>query len=227
MKTEKEAVALARAMVEIGKGAGKGISALVTDMSQPLGDAVGNALEVREAIEVLQGHHRKGDLAVVSFALASRMLASAGICSLAEAEERLDQAVDNGSGLARLKGMIAAQGGDPRVCDDTSLLPSAANCYTIEATETGYVNAMDTDRIGVAALLLGAGRRTKEDVIDPAVGIWMRTRLGRHINAGEPLADFYVNHEQSLEDAVAEFSAAVHIGPQKSGVPELIRGTVE
>ncbi len=227
MKTEKDAFALAESMVEIGKSAGKGVSALVTDMSQPLGNAVGNALEVREAVEILQGHHLTGDLARVSFALASRMLVSSGVCSAEEAEERLNEAVDKGRGLERLKGMITAQGGTPEVCNDTSLLPSAGRYYTIEAVESGYISSMDTDRIGIAALLLGAGRRKKEDSIDPAVGIWMHKRLGDRVTIGDPLADFYVNDETSLEEAVADFSAAVHIRQAKPDLPALIRGIVE
>ncbi len=227
MKTEKDAFALAEAMVEIGKSAGKGVSALVTDMSQPLGNAVGNALEVREAVEILQGHHLNGDLARVSFALASRMLVSSGICSAEEADGRLREAVEEGSGLERLKGMITAQGGNADVCTDTSLLPSARQCYTIEAVESGYISSMDTDRIGISALLLGAGRRKKEDAIDPAVGIWMKKRLGDRVSAGDALADFYVNDETSLEEAVADFTAAVHIRSEKPELPELIRGIVE
>ncbi len=227
MKAEPDAIALAEAMVAIGKGAGKRIAAVVSDMSQPLGDAVGNALEVREAAEILQGHHAEGDLAKVSKILAAHMLVVSDICGLSEAEERLETAVADGSGLEALKKMIVAQGGDPAVCDDTSLLPGAKRCYPIEAARSGSIAAMDTDRIGISALLLGAGRRTKEDEIDPAVGIWMKKRLGERVKEGEILADFYVNSEENLEEAVAEFQRAIHIEDGAAAKPKLIRKIIE
>lgn len=227
MKSEPDAIALAESMVAIGKGAGKRIAAVVSDMSQPLGDAVGNAIEVREAVEILQGHHARGDLAQVSKILAAHMLVVSDICTLEEAEERLEQAVADGSGLNALKEMIRAQGGNPDVCDDTSLLPAAKQCYPIEASRSGSIASMDTDRIGIAALLLGAGRRTKEDEIDPAVGIWMKKRLGDSVKEGEPLADFYVNKEENLEEAVAEFQQAIHIETGSAAKPELIRKIIE
>jgi pyrimidine-nucleoside phosphorylase len=222
MKAESDAVALARAMVAIGRGAGKRVSAVVSDMSQPLGNAVGNALEVREAVEILQGQHAGGDLAQVSMTLAAHMLAVSGVCGLDEADERLKRAVADGSGLAAFKGMIRAQGGDPSICDDTSRLPAAAGRYSIEAAGSGRLVAMDTDRIGISALLLGAGRRTKEDRIDPAVGIWMKKRLGDFVREGEVLADFYVNDEKNLEEAVAGFQSALHIGRDPVERPRLI-----
>jgi pyrimidine-nucleoside phosphorylase len=227
MKNEGDAVALARAMVGIGKRAGKGVSAVVSDMSQPLGEAIGNALEVREAVEILQGHHGEGDLARVSLTLAARMLTASGLGSVDEAERKLWDALFSGAGLESLKRMISAQGGDPAVCDDTGRLPAAARCYSIEATASGFVSAMETDRIGIAALLLGAGRRTKEDRIDPAVGIWMKKRLGDPVEEGEPLADFYVNDETNLEEAVSEFQRAITIEEQKPEPPELVRTIIE
>ena len=118
--------------------------------------------------------------------------------------------------------MIRAQGGDPAICDDTSRLPAASGRYSVEATGTGTLAAMDTDRIGISALLLGAGRRTKEDHIDPAVGIWMKKRLGDSVEEGEVLADFYVNDETNLEEAVAGFQSALHIGRDPVEPPRLI-----
>ena len=227
MKSEEDAVALARAMVGIGKRAGKSVSAVVSDMSQPLGEAVGNALEVREAVEILQGHHGDGDLARVSLTLAARMLTASGLGTVDEAEKKLQNALSGGAGLESLKQMISAQGGDPAVCDDTGRLPAAARRYSIEATASGYVGAMETDRIGITALLLGAGRRTKEDRIDPAVGIWMKKRLGDPVEEGEPLADFYVNDEANLEEAVSEFQRAISIEEQKPEPPKLVRTIIE
>ena len=226
MKSEPEAIALAEAMVAIGKGAGKRVAAVVTDMSQPLGDAIGNALEVREAIEILQGHHLRGDLARVSLTLAAHMLAASDLYDLDEAAKRLRTAVEDGSGLAALKAMIIAQGGDGEVCEDTSRLPSARRRYPIEAVASGRLVSMETDRIGISALLLGAGRRTKEQEIDPAVGIWMKKRLGDTIQEGEVVAEFYVNDETNLEEAVREFQGALRIGDGAFEEPELVRKVI-
>jgi pyrimidine-nucleoside phosphorylase len=228
MKARKDSVALARTMVDIGKLAGRKVSALVTDMSQPLGLAVGNALEVVEAVEILRGEHADGDLARVSLALAARMLVESDLAvDAAAATEKLKAAVADGSGLAALRGMIEAQGGDPRVCDDLSLLPTASKRVEAKALRAGTVTSMRCDEIGMSALLLGAGRRTKEDAIDPAVGIWMRKRLGDRVETGETLASFHVNDDSRLEEAMARFLAAVKIDAGSAKAPELILETVE
>lgn len=228
MKARKDSVALARTMVDIGKLAGRKVSALVTDMSQPLGLAVGNALEVVEAVEILRGDHADGDLARVSKALGARMLVESEIKPDAEsAMQALDAAVADGSGLAALRGMIEAQGGDPRICDDLGLLPTAAKTVEAKALRSGTVASMRCDEIGMSALLLGAGRRKKEDAIDPAVGIWMRKRLGDSVETGETLATFHINDESRLEEAVARFLAAVKIDDGGAKAPELILDTVD
>ncbi|MBN2509495.1 MAG: thymidine phosphorylase [Spirochaetales bacterium] len=226
MKGFDQAMALASEMVSIGRHAGKNTMALVTDMSQPLGNAVGNALEVQEAIEILSGFH-KGDLLTVSRALAARMLMVSGLAEEEDgAEQKVDEAISSGRALEKLKAMIEAQGGDPRVCDDVTLLPRAKKRLKIEAPADGYVHAMDTAEIGMAALLLGAGRRTKTDTIDPAVGIWMQKRLGDRVETGEILGEFHVNNEAALEESVERFLKAVHIQKGPATVPALIRGRV-
>lgn len=228
MKARKDSVALARTMVDIGKLAGRKVSALVTDMSQPLGLAVGNALEVIEAVEILRGEHGQGDLAKVSKALAARMLVESGLAEdAASAKPKLDAAIADGSGLAALRGMIEAQGGEPRVCDDLSLLPTATKRVEAKALRSGTVASMRCDEIGMAALLLGAGRRKKEDSIDPAVGIWMRARIGDRVEKGDTLAVFHVNDESGLEESMARFLAAVKVDDGAVTPPELILDTVE
>jgi pyrimidine-nucleoside phosphorylase len=215
---------LAKTMVEIGRLAGKKTVALVTDMNQPLGNAVGNALEVKEAIEILQGQH-EGDLKRVSLALAEQMLVLGEIAEDdTDARKKLAEAVDSGEALKRLACMITAQGGDPEVTKDTGRLPKARTTVTAEARKSGYLTRMDAAGLGISAMLLGAGRSKKEDVIDPAVGYWMKRRLGEYVEKGEPLAEFHVGEKDPAE-ALERFHASIEIGAQKPEVPSLIYGS--
>ncbi len=231
---------LARMMVEIGTLAGRETHALVTDMNQPLGNAVGNALEVEEAIRILRGETGSGstgstddeagtvgtgvsgdghilgteggDLKYVSFELAKKMLILGEICGdEEEAQKKLDWAISSGEALERFACMIEMQGGNRRVVDNTDLLPRAGEIVAAKAQSSGYVSAMDTAQLGVSALLLGAGRSTKDDVIDPAVGYWMKHRLGDWVEKGEPLAEFHVNSKTRFEEALKRFQQAINI----------------
>ncbi len=214
MKERKNGEELAAAMVSIGKMADKKTVALVTDMNQPLGNAVGNALEVQEAIEILQGQH-DGDLKDVSIALASQMIL---ISELVEDEPAaiamVKEALESGRALVQLAKMIEAQGGNPEVCNDTTLLPKADTILSITSQNEGYISDVMTNEIGMAALLLGAGRATKADTIDPAVGIWMKKRLGDRVEIGDELAIFYVNDTKNLEQAKSRFTHALVLGDQ-------------
>jgi pyrimidine-nucleoside phosphorylase len=226
MKELKDSVALARAMVDIGKGVGRKTMALVTDMNQPLGNAVGNALEVQEAIEILSGGH-PGALKEAALALASWMLVVSGLDKTPEeARVRLDQALVRGQGLAKLAEIITAQGGNPRVCEDVTLLPQAAEKVSVTADKNtpaaAYVGRMDCQAIGMAALLLGAGRSKKTDVIDPAVGLWIKKRLGDPVKPGEELAVFYVNSKAHAEEAIERFKKAVILTEEKPAPLKLI-----
>lgn len=217
MKTVEDSLELAKAMVEIGKLAGRSTVALVTDMNQPLGNAVGNALEVREAVEILRGDH-PGDLKDVAFALSAWMLRLSKLAdSETEAMDMLNEALESGKALEALASMIKAQGGDPSVCADTSRLPQAGRLLSVTADQGGWLSEMDNTEIGVSAMLLGAGRQTKSDVIDPAVGLWMKKRLGDKVKAGDELAVFYVNNEKNLDEALSRFKNAFKIS---SGEPE-------
>ena len=213
---------LARMMVDIGNLAGRETHALVTDMNQPLGNAVGNALEVDEAIQILRGEAGSkgaagaglegGDLKHVSFELAKKMLVLGGVCQHAsEAQQKLDAAISSGEALERFGCMIEMQGGDRRVIDNTDLLPRAGEVVVAEAQTSGYISSMDTAQLGICALLLGAGRSKKDDVIDPAVGYWMKHRLGDWVEKGEPLAEFHVNSRANLEDSLRRFQDAISI----------------
>ncbi|HUX19922.1 MAG TPA: thymidine phosphorylase [Spirochaetia bacterium] len=227
MKNPKDAERLARVMVEIGRAAGRKTLALVTDMNQPLGNAIGNAIEVQEAIEILRGQH-PGDLKTVSFALAAQMLIASEICRTEdEAVAKLDQALSGGAGLERLRSMIEAQGGDTRVCDDTLRLPQAREIVEARAPDEGFLVSMDTESIGISALLLGAGRLTKEQQIDPAVGIWLEKRIGDRVGKGEVLARFYVNDRSNLDEALERFIGALQIGREEPKSFPLIYTKIE
>ncbi len=212
MKTVDDAAALGRMMVDIGTMAGRETHAFITDMNEPLGNAVGNALEVREAVEILQGKH-EGDLKDLSVALACKMLVLGGICETDEqAREKVTAAISSGEALRRFGRMIELQGGNPAVIHDTSLLPSAEHILEVPAESSGIITGMNTEQLGMSALLLGAGRMEKSDTIDPAVGYWLQKRLGDTVEKGDPLAVFYVNDRKNLDEAVGKFKNAVMIG---------------
>lgn len=226
MQTVEASIELARAMVDIGTQAGKPIMALVTGMDQPLGTHVGNALEVKEAIDVLSGRV-KGDLLTVSLELGGRMLAACGVAQdVEDGKARMMQALESGAGLAKLKEMIVAQGGEGRVCDDVDYLPHAAYKVSVPAAESGYVAKMDTTEIGYCAQALGAGRMKKTDVIDPAVGLVMDVRLGDRVEAGDSLATLYLNRREKAAEVIARMQKAICIAPEKPELPPLIYAAV-
>ncbi len=226
MKNKKDAENLARTMVKIGKMAGKNTLALVTDMNQPLGNAIGNALEVREAIEILQGKH-DGDLKNVSRALAVNMILASGL-----AEDKLTanllvtDALESGKALDKLSEMIEFQGGNPKVCEDTALLPQAGQIVSITSPAKGYISTIATDEVGGAAMLLGAGRAQKTDSIDTTVGIWMKKRIGDNVDKGEEIAVFHVNDTKNLEHAALQFQDALVLEAAPPEKKPLIYNTI-
>jgi len=222
----EEAFELARQMVEIGTQVGRRTTALVTDMNQPLGMAIGNALEVKEAIEVLKGMH-PGPLQEVCVLLGAYMLYTAGRCkSVEEGMKAIEDALHRGMGLQKLREMIAAQDGNEKIVDDPNLLPIARRIITVRSEQSGYILSTNAQVIGTSAMLLGAGRNTKEDIIDPSVGIVMKKRLGEKVEAGEILAEFYVNDDKHLEEAMNLFKKAIKIGIPKPDAKPLIYGVV-
>ena len=182
-------------------------------MNQPLGMAVGNGLEMKEAIETLSGRLPEGDpLYEVCMLLASKMLLLANLAqSDAEAREKLKAALDSGAGLKKLEAMLRAMGGDTACVKDPSLLCRVKRKLDVFPAGSGYVADMDAVSIGVAAQLLGAGRAKKEDAIDPAVGLVMRKRRGDYIRRDEPLATLYVNESARLAEAASKLRSAVAI----------------
>ncbi len=211
MKKQTEARRLAQAMVTIGRRMGKRMLALITDMDQPLGNAVGNALEVMEAVNTLQG---KGppDLTELSLELAARMLALADPNrSGEEARELANSLLADGSALAKFRQIIEAQGGDAGVIDAFERLPTASAGHSITTPRSGYVTQVNAEEIGMAAVLLGAGRERLDSAIDHAVGIVVERKVGEQVEAGESLCTLYYNDERGLEEAVQMVEDAFHI----------------
>ena len=195
MKTEKDAEELAHAMVRIGNHVGRKTIAIISDMSQPLGFAIGNALEVKEAIETLQGKGPQ-DLTDLVLTLGSQMVILAKKAETTqEAKAMLREAITNGKAIAKFKEFLQNQGGDASVVDDTAKLPQAKYQIELPAKKSGYVSRMVADEIGVASMLLGAGRATKEDTIDLAVGIVLHKKVGDKVFEGESLLTIHSNRE--------------------------------
>lgn len=199
MKTQEDAEKLAHAMVRIGNHVGRKTIAIISDMSQPLGFAIGNALEVKEAIETLQGKGPK-DLTELVLTLGSQMVILAGKAKTSkEAKEMLLDAIHSGKALAKFKEFLANQGGDASIVDDLTKLPQAKYKIELPAKQSGYISRMVADEIGVASMILGAGRATKEDVIDLAVGLVLHKKVGDKVEEGESILTIYSNRE-NVED---------------------------
>lgn len=193
MKEEADVVKLANALVKIGKSVGMNCMALISDMNQPLGNMVGNALEIQESIAILKGEGPE-DITELVMTLGSQMVVLAKkAATLAEARAKLEEVVANGSALEVFRQMIIAQGGDPRVIEDPTLMPQAKYHFELPAPQAGYVTKMTADEIGIAAMLLGGGRQTKTDVIDYAVGIELHKKVGDAVAEGESLLTIHSN----------------------------------
>lgn len=188
MKTEEEARILAQSMVEVGKAHGMRIKALITRMEEPLGWAIGNALEVMECVEILKGQHAEGVLARMSFRLAAEMLVLGGAAKdLAEAEAKVEEAVHSGRAMEVLRRFVAMNGGQASALDEFSQLPQAARTFEVKAEQGGFVRAIDGRALGIYAMELGAGRKSKEDVLDLGVGLRLHVNVGDSVAAGQTL----------------------------------------
>ena len=226
MKTFEDSCALARAMVDIGRGMGKKVAALITDMDQPLGFAVGNALEVAECLDTLRGRGPR-DLEDLSVELAAWMLHLAADEPLDGARARIRRTLASGEGLRKFREVIAIQGGDPTVCEDASRLPRARRTVAVAAEGAGHVTRIACAAIGHAGMVLGAGRETVDSTIDPAVGLVLHKKVGDAVAAGEPLATLHVNDEARLDDAVEMVRSAIRIGPDAPPATPLVRLVIQ
>ena len=223
MKTPKKALELAKEMVTIGNNVGRKTMAVVSNMDEPLGYAVGNALEVIEAINTLDGKGPE-DLYNLCLELGSHMVVGAGITdSIEKAKEMLKEAVANKSALNKLAELVEAQGGDRNAVFDTSLLPQASIIEEYTAKESGYVSSIVCDRVGLAAMVLGGGRETKESTIDLAVGIVLHKKVGDYVKEGESIATFYANDASKMADAKKRFEGTYSFSSEKVKKQPLIQ----
>ena len=226
METERDAFTLAQEMVNVGKEAGRNMAAVVTDMDQPLGFAVGNALEVKEAIDVLSGADVP-DLMELCMVLGSNILVRSGLADGdEEARARLKDAVESGAALRKLADMVEAQGGDSAAVYDPSLLPAAPVQRSVKAPRSGYITAMAAKEIGLVSMHLGGGRSTKEDVIDLSVGVVLRAKVGARLAEGDELAVIHAPDEAAALRAEEELLACYTFADEPAYRPPFIRGVV-
>jgi pyrimidine-nucleoside phosphorylase len=212
MKTEKDAAFLAELMVETGERMGKQVVALITDMDQPLGNKIGNALEVVECVEIMRGEGPE-DLRELCLELAGWMLHLGGVSrSVAEGKQRSAQLISSGKALEKFRQMIKLQGGDPGVIDDPKRLPQAEHSLEVMSSNAGYMASMQCEQVGTACVILGGGRERKEDSVDPAVGIVLHKKVGDSVAAGEPMATIYYNTEARAQRARQLIEQSFEIG---------------
>ncbi len=222
MKTLDDAVALAEAMAAIGRGVGRKVRAVLSSMEQPLGHAVGNALEVREAIDTLQGRG-PADLLELAFILGSQLLVMSGKASdEAEARTQLQKVLDSGAAFAKYKAFITQQGGDISVIEQPELLPKAPFIEELSTPQGGYIRTMDAEQIGIAAHELGAGRKTKADPIDPSVGLILYRKVGDQVQPGEALLQIHAQSRAAAESIRANLLTAYTFSEQPITPPPLI-----
>ena len=226
MKNIEDARELAKAMVDIGKENGRSVKAILTDMDRPLGHDIGNALEIREVIDTLKGHGPE-DLTHECIIMAAHMLVLSHICDYETALSRVQQALDSGTALERLRLMIDAQGGDSRVIDDESLLAIGKFTYDVTAPQDGYITYMNTEQCGIASVMLGAGRTVKDGPIDYSAGIVMHKKTGDAVRMGERIATLYASDESLFTNAAQTYLAAITIGNTAPKVVDTILDVVE
>ena len=227
MKTESEAVALAELMVKIGHGVGRRVAAVISDMNQPLGNAVGNSLEVIEAIETLKGRGPK-DFIEHCLAVASQLLLQAGTTKTEnDARAKSSSALDDGCALTKFGEWIAGQGGNRRVVDDYTILPRAKIVEDISAPRDGFIAGINAEEVGLTIVDLGGGRAKKEDAIDPAVGAVFKRKIGDQVKRGEAIFSLHANDRAKFESAKMRLLAAFEIGDTRINPPPLIHRIIK
>lgn len=226
MHKYEDSLALAQKMVNIGQLAGRNTRALITDMNEPLGQAIGNALEVKEAVEILK-NERKGALRELSLLLAAELILAAGLMKdHQKALNAATEALESGKALHKFEALVRAQKGDvSAIANPDSIIHTLIKHNVVFDTE-GYLNAMNTYKLGVASCELGAGRKTKDDVIDPSVGIWMHKRIGDKVQKGDTLCTLYANEEYKLNTALKELQGSIRITDKPCGKQKLVYARV-
>lgn len=227
MKTEEDSVRLAREMVKIGNNVGRKTLAVISDMDEPLGYAVGNAIEVKEAIDTLNGHGPQ-DLLELCLTIGSLMAVGTGrAADIDEARKLLLEKLDDGSALRKFAEFVEAQGGDSAPVYNTALLPQASIVKEIYAPMDGYVSHIESDRVGISAMKLGGGRETKESSIDLSVGILIRRKVGDAVKKGEPVAALYANDNDKLSAAISELEQSYSYSAEPVERPKLIKTIIK
>ncbi len=226
MKTKEDALALAQEMVTIGNGAKRHTVAVISDMDQPLGNAIGNALEVKEAIDTLKGNG-PDDFTRLCLTLGSHMVVAAKAAeTLEEAKNKLEEVISNGSALDKLAEFVQAQGGNPQQVYHPETLPQASIVKEICSEKEGYVSGIQCDEIGICSLILGGGRETKESEIDLSVGIVLKKKKGDFVRVGESLATIYANDIDKMNTATQRFLNAYHFSDCKPEETEFIKAVI-
>lgn len=225
MKTLEDSIALAQEMVRIGENAGKRTVALITDMDIPLGNQIGNSLEVAEAVDTLRGKGPE-DLTEVCLQLAANMLYLAGKGTMETCRELAEHAVADGSALERLIAMVEAQGGDASVIRDTNRMKKAPCQHEVRSDQKGYITKMDTESCGIASAMLGAGRETKESEIDYSAGIILHGKVGDYVEEGQVIATLYASDASLFEAAEKRYKAALTIGEERPDAKPLVYARV-
>jgi pyrimidine-nucleoside phosphorylase len=222
MKTHEDAQNLAKSLVEVGRGAGVKVDAMLTRMEQPLGFMIGNALEVVESVTCLRGGG-PADIDALVIEQATALLLSERLVSDPEAGRRMARrSLDDGSALKAFRDLVAAQGGDVAVIDAPERFPRARLTRTVVAVSRGFVTQLKAERFGRAIISLGGGRRTQDDVIDPSVGILLHRKVGDAVEAGTPLFTLYANDGERLREAIAGLEGAFGVGPYAEPEGDLI-----
>lgn len=227
IENEEKVEKLAKIMVNIGKGFGKKTRAIITDMSQPLGNAIGNSLEVEEAIKILKGNGSQ-DLREVCINIAANMLIlGEKVKDLKEGIELTKEILTSGRGLDKFKQFISHQGGNSNIVEDLSLLPKAKYEDKLIADSNGFISKIDCKQIGIASIILGAGREKKEDIIDPSVGIVMKKRLGDNVKIKDKICTIYGNDFSKIKEAKKILEKSIEISDKKGRVPILIKKIID
>lgn len=223
MKTYEDAEKLAREMVKIGNGAGRKTVAMITDMDKPLGNAIGNSIEVIEAIETLKGNGPE-DFTLLTKTLSAELLKMAGI---ENAEEKVEEVISNGKALGKFADMVKAQGGNSEYVYDNALFEKAEFTREIKAEKNGYISHMNAETVGVACAKLGAGREKKGDTIDFTAGIMLFKKTGDKVSQGDIIAEMHTSSQSKLDDAQKTFLSAIEYSSEKPEKVELILGKVD
>ncbi|MGI6703339.1 MAG: pyrimidine-nucleoside phosphorylase [Clostridia bacterium] len=228
MKETKDALELARTMVHIGNSSGKRTMAVISDMSQPLGNAVGNALEVREAIDTIKGEGPEDFYGLCRELGAAMLILGEKASDWGQGRRMIDGIVTSGRAVSKFREFIKNQGGDPDVIEyPDRILPKSKEQVIVRAESHGYITSLDAEKIGIGAMLLGAGRSKKEDVIDPAVGLLMNKKIGMPVRKGQAIATLHINSRANLEQAVELIRSAVTVAEGPVHKPVLIKEIVQ